>query len=109
MDTIIDIYELGGVNTNKAYTKTQSNIRAWIVPASNESIALYEGMPQGQEFEFRILSDDITGIKAQGKLVVVNSQVSGFSTNDTFITVTNARRVHIMGRNYLTGVCYKTV
>ena len=108
MDTIIDIYELQGINTNRAYSKTQSNIRGWIVPASTESIALYEGMPQGQEFEFRILSDDITGIRAQGKLVVVNSQVSGFSNGDTFITVANARRVRIMGRNYLTGICYKT-
>lgn len=107
METIVDIYEFSGTNTNDAYTKTQTAVKAWIFPATNESIALYEGMPQGQEFEFRIVSDDITGLKPQSKMIVVNSQISGFATSDKFITVTATKRVHLMGKNYLTGLCYK--
>ena len=109
METIVDIYEMSGTSKNRSYTKVYSNVKTWIVPASNESIALYDGMPQGQEYSFRILPDYIPAIKEQSKFIVKDSQLSGFSTGDVFITVVGAKRQRIMAKFYHTGMCYKSV
>jgi len=108
METIVDIYQLSGTNTNKAYTKTNDDVRVWIIPASNETVALYDGMGSGQMFSFRVMADDIANLAQQSKFIVVDSQVTGFSTNNVFITIGDTKRQRIMGRFYLVGVCYKS-
>jgi hypothetical protein len=108
METIVDIYQLFGQNTNKAYEKTHSSVKVWIVPASNETVALYDNMGQGQLFSLRIISDDIGSLKPQTKLQVVDSQISGFDNKNLFITIGDTKQQRIMGRFYLTGVCYKS-
>lgn len=108
IETIIDIYQLTGTNINKDYSKTNSNIKAWIIPASNDTVALYDGMGSGQLFSFRIMSDDIKNLSQQSKLMVVDSQVSGFELDDVFITIGDTKRQRIMGRFYLVGTCYKS-
>jgi len=108
METIVDIYQLTGQNTKKDYVKTHSNVRVWIIPASNETVALYDGMGQGQLFSLRIISNDIGNLKQQTKLKVVNSQISGFENNNQFITIGDTKHQRIMGRFYLTGTCYKS-
>lgn len=108
METIVDIYQFSGTNVNKSYSKTNTSVRAWIIPASNETVALYDGMGSGQMFSFRILADDIANLKQQSKLQVVDSQVSGFTNKNVFITIGDTKRQRIMGRFYLTGVCYKS-
>jgi hypothetical protein len=107
METVIDIYELTGTNKNKAYTIVNSDIKAWILPASNESIALYDNMAQGQEYEFRIVSDTIDEVDEQSKFIVVDSQVSGFAVGDEFITIVKSKRQRVMGKFYLLGMCHK--
>lgn len=108
IETIVDIYQLSGTNVNKSYSKTNSSIRAWIISASNETVALYDGMGSGQMFSFRIVSDDVSNLAQQSKLIVVDSQVSGFEEDNVFITIGDTKRQRIMGKFYLTGVCYKS-
>jgi hypothetical protein len=108
METIIDIFELTGTTKNKSYTKSYSGIKAWILPASNESIAMYDNMPAGQEYQFRILSDNIINLDEQSKLVVLDSQVSDFNAGDSFTTVVRTKRQRVAGKFYLLGMCYKT-
>jgi len=107
METIVDVYQLTGTNKNKKYAIAYEEIKAWILPASNESVALYDSMPQGQEYQFRIMSDNITEIDEQSKLIVKDGQVTGFDVGDTFITVVRTKRQRIMGKFYLLGMCYK--
>lgn len=107
METIVDIYELTGDNTDRNYKLVYESVKIWIIPASNEAIALYDNLPQGQTFSFRIISDDVPNIAEQAKFVVIDSQWSGFTEDDAFITVTQTKRQHIAGRNYLSGLCYK--
>jgi hypothetical protein len=106
MDTVVDIYELS-TGTKKTYNLTQELVRAFILPATNESIAMYDNMPQGQSYEFRIMSDSIPNLRQQTKLVVHYSQMSDFTDGDTFVTVADTKRTRIMGKYYLTGMCYK--
>lgn len=108
MEIIVDIYQLAGANTNKAYTKTNSSVKSWIIPASNDTVALYDGMGSGQLFSFRIISSDISNLKQQSKLQVVDSQISGFEVKNVFITIGDTKRQRVMGQFYLTGTCYKT-
>lgn len=108
METFVDIYELSGENTSRDYVLVYQNVKVWIIPASNEAIALYDNLPQGQSYSFRIISDDLPNIAEQSKMVVIDSQWSGFEEDDTFITVTQTKRQHIAGRNYLSGLCYKS-
>ena len=107
MDTVIDIYELSGT-LKQTYSKTQELVRAFILPATNESLAMYENMPQGQSYAFKIESDRVQSLKQASKLIVHYSQMSDFSDGDCFITVADAKRTRILGKYYLTGMCYKT-
>lgn len=106
-DVLVDIYEHKTTAGVQAYTRVQQNVRALILPASQETIALYENAPVGQTFEFLIQSDAVTAIKGQSKLTVVSPQASGIAQNQDFITINNAQKVRVGGRNTLTGVCYQ--
>jgi hypothetical protein len=106
METVVDIYQFS-TGSKKSYSVTNEGITAWIVPASNEAIAMIDNMPQGQPFEFRVLSDDIETLKQQSKFVVVASQLSGFTDGDIFYTIADTKRQFISGRYYLVGMCYK--
>lgn len=107
METFVNIYELSGANTDREYELVYENVKTWIIPASNEAVALYDNLPQGQSYSFRIISDDIPNITEQAKFIVVDSQWSSFEEDDEFITVTQTKRQHIGGKNYLSGLCYK--
>jgi hypothetical protein len=78
------------------------------MPSSNETVALYDGMGSGQMFSFRIITNDIDNLAQQSKFIVIDSQVSGFETDNVFITIGDTKRQRIMGRFYLMGVCYKS-
>jgi hypothetical protein len=108
METIIDIYQMSG-QASRAYKESPdyTDIRAWILPASNETVAMYEGVPQGQMFQFRIIGNDIEGIAQQSKLKIIESQISGFKNGDEFITIGDVKTSSISGNTYITGTCYK--
>lgn len=106
-DVLVDIYEHRTATGVQSYTRVQQNVRALLVPASQETIALYENAPVGQTFEYLIRSDAVTAIKAQSKIRVVTPQASGIAQNQDFITINDAQKVRVGGRNTLTGVCYQ--
>lgn len=107
MDVLATISQLQGGSTNQSYVVTDSNTRIYIVPASNEAVALYDGMPQGQAYQFKIKSDTINNLQQQSKITVTDGQVSDLETGDIFITMTDTKRTRIGGRFYLLGLCYK--
>jgi hypothetical protein len=106
MDTIVDVYELG-TGKKKEYAKSYSGVTAWIVPATNESIALFDNMPQGPAYEFRIIDTEVPNLREQSMLTVTDSQMTGFTEGDIFITIANTRRVCFNSTFYLVGMCYK--
>jgi hypothetical protein len=107
MESIIDIYQMTGQQKSRSYQLTDSKVRAWIIPASNEAVAMYDNAPQGQLFQFRIVSEDISNLVEQSKFVVVYSQISDLIEGDIFITIAGTKRIGIQGKNYLIGTCYK--
>lgn len=107
MDLLATIEQFSGSSTGQSYSTTNTNVRMYLTPASNEAVALYEQMPQGQMFSFSILSDDIGNLKQQSRITVTSPQVSGFETGDVFITLTDTKRARIGGKFYLSGLCYK--
>jgi len=107
MDVLATISQLSGSSTNQSYSITNTNARIVLIPASNEAVALYQAMPQGQMFQFNIVSDTIDNLKQQSKITVTAKQVSDFENGDIFITMTDTKRTRIGGKFYLTGLCYK--
>lgn len=108
METIVNIYELAGTGSRAYPTSPDyTDVRAWILPASNETVAFYENAPQGQLFQYKIIGGDISSIAQQAKFIVVDSQISGFNENDEFITFGDAKLANIGGITYITGVCYR--
>jgi hypothetical protein len=107
MDVLASISQLQGDSTNQSYVITDSDVRIYIIPASNEAVALYDGMPQGQSFQFKIKSDTIDNLKQASRITVTDGQVSDLTTGDKLITMTDTKRTRIGGRFYLMGLCYK--
>jgi len=105
MEIIADIYQFQTANQKDTYSKAFSDVRITIAPASNESIAMYENMPQGQTFTYSI-ENQVTGIKDQSKIIVTDGEFSGFPVNTEFYTVTAPKIANIGGVQYLTGLCY---
>lgn len=106
MDAIVTISEYQGTVDGLSYSPSHTDVRVQFVPATHELYALYEQMPQGQGYEFRVLSDTIGNLKPQAKLVVTDPQVSGYAVDDTFITITDTKRMRLGGRFHLVGICY---
>lgn len=106
MEVLATINELTGTSDDQEYTQSYAEVRVLLIPASNEAVAMYE-MPQGQNFEYKIVDNDIPNLKQQAEIVVTAPQASGLSTNDKFITVGSSKRTRLGGRFYLVGVCYK--
>ncbi|RMD67349.1 MAG: hypothetical protein D6822_08425 [Cyanobacteria bacterium J149] len=107
MDVLVTIDQLAGTSDNQTYSTTNTNVRAIIIPASNEAVALYENMPQGQMYQFRILSDDIGNLKQQSRITITDAQSSVLSNGDVFITINDTKRTRASGKHYLIGLCYK--
>ena len=107
LETIVDIHQLTGSNINKEYALTDESIKTYIVPSSNESIALYEDMASGQLFSYRIINANVV-ITPQTKFIVKASQMSDFDEDSVFITVGDMKRQRIGGNFYISGTCYKS-
>ena len=107
-DVLVDVYQINTISGVQSYTKVYSNVRVMLVPASQETIALYENAPVGQTYEYLIRSDALTQLKGQSKFKVVAEQRSGIAQNQEFITINDAQRMNMGGRITLAGVCYQT-
>lgn len=107
-DVLVDIYQITSTEGTQNYTRVYQNIRLILVPASQETIALYENAPVGQTFEYMMRSDAVTSLKGGSKFRVVAPQRSGIPQNKDFITINDAQVMNMGGRLSLTGVCYQT-
>lgn len=107
-DVLVDIYQIATTEGQQNFTRIHQNIRVILVPASQETIALYENAPVGQTYEYLIRSDAVTSLKSNSKLRVVSPQRSGIAQNKDFITINDAQIANMGGRLSLTGVCYQT-
>lgn len=107
-DVLLDIYQITTVQGVQNYARVYQNVRAILIPASQETLALYENAPVGQTYEYMIRIDAVTTLKGQSKLKVITPQRSGIAENQEFITINDAQRMNMGGRITLTGVCYQT-
>jgi len=107
LETIVDVYELSGTNINKEYQLSYEFVKIYIVPASNESTALYSDMASGQLHNFRLINSNIQ-ISQQTKFVVRQSQMNDYPENTVFITIGDVKRQRVGGNFYTTGSCYQS-
>ena len=104
---LVTIRKVSGAADDKSYSALATAIRALILPASNEILALYPDLPAGQSFSFVINSDALAELPAESEMVITDAMSSELAVNDTFSVLGMTRKNKVM-RNFLySGTCVK--
>jgi len=103
---IVKIQRLTGDENNKNYQDLAENVRILIEPASNEMAVMYE-VPVGQSYSFMVM-DQVDWIRPGDKIIVLNPETSGLSTNDQLIVRGNAQKAYVLGHILNSGIAVKT-
>jgi hypothetical protein len=104
---LITIKKVTGLADNKSFTSLATGVRALIIPASNEILALYPDLPAGQSYSFVINSDAIADVPAESEFTVTDNMTSELANNDTFTALGLTRKNKVM-RNFIhSGTCVK--
>ncbi len=104
---LITIKKVTGSADNKSFTTLASNVRAFIVPVTNEILALYPDLPAGQSYTFVINSDYFSDIPAESEFTVSDAMGSELANNDSFTVVGITRKNKIMRNLIHSGTCVK--
>lgn len=106
---IVTIRSFSGTKDNKTLTALTggSSIRALIVPASTEVVAMYPDLPIGQSFAYTIISDAFTNLTPESEIKVTDAMGSELTVNDIFIVQGDNRKNKIAGQVWHTGVCVR--
>lgn len=106
---IVTIRSFSGTKDNKALSALAngSGVRALIVPAGTEVVALYPDLPIGQSFSYTIISDAFTNLTPESEIKVTDAMGSELAVNDTFIVQGANRKNKIAGQVWHSGVCVR--
>lgn len=105
---IVTVNNLSGDEDDKGRTSTTTGVRATIIPASQETLALYPDMPVGQSYSVIINDNSLSTLSRQATLVVTAVESSQFAVNDTFEIKGIARKDKVMGNTIFSAVAVKT-
>ena len=106
---IISIKSVTGTKDSKSLTALTggSSVRALILPAGTDVVALYPDLPIGQSFTFTIVGDSFTNLTPESELTVTDGMGSELAANDVFIVQGVTRKNKIGGQMWHTGVCVR--
>lgn len=104
-NVVITIQTITGASNDKDFTSRDTLVRAFIAPASTETLALYPDVPSGKLYEYQVI-DEVASIPPGSKLLVTDDLNSVFSISDSFLTVGESRLFKRLGRTNQTGLCY---
>lgn len=99
----VDIYRLTGDETGKAYQPKYSSCMVLIVPASNETMALYGEAGTGPMFELMFMGTT-PDLKPEDKLKVTGIGNSGYEIDTEFIVKGQPRSMNLLGKIHVQGV-----
>lgn len=105
---IVTVNNLAGDEDDKSRSSAITGIRATIVPASQETLALYPDMPVGQSYSVSINDNALTSLSRQATLVVTAVEAGILAVNDTFEIKGISRKDKIMGNTIYSAVAVKT-
>ena len=99
---------LTGNADNKSFSTSIANIRATVIPASQETLALYPELPVGQTYTIIINDNALTmNLQPESEFIITDAQDSAFAVNDTFQLRGQARKDKIMGNTIFSFVAVK--
>lgn len=104
---LVTIKKVTGSADNKSFSTVSTGVKALILPASNEILALYPDLPAGQSYSFVINSDSITDIPAESELLVTDAMGSELTVNDSFSVLGVTRKNKVMRNIIHSGTCIK--
>lgn len=104
---LVTIKKVTGSASNKSFSNVATGVKALILPASNEILALYPDLPAGQSYSFVINSDSITDIPAESELLVIDAMGSELAVNDSFSVLGVTRKNKVMRNIIHSGTCIK--
>lgn len=104
---LVTIKKISGSADNKSYTTLATGIKALILPASNEILALYPDLPSGQSYSYIINSDSLTELPAECELTITDSMTSELANNDSFTVLGLTRKNKVMRNILYSGTCIK--
>lgn len=104
---IVTINELTGDEDEKTFTNTTTGIRAIIIPASQETLALYPELPVGQAYSISITDKGLTSLSSEAELVVTAVEGGILAVNDKFQIKGISRKDKIMGVTFFSAVAVK--
>lgn len=107
VNCVVSIKNMSGTKDSKSLSSLGTGIRALILPASNEILALYPDLPIGQTFSYTIISDSIGTILPEAEITVTDAMIGELAVNDTYIVRGDNRKNKVAGQTYHTGVCVR--
>jgi len=104
---VVSIKKFGGTSTDKKMSSLVTDLRALILPAGTEVLAMYPDLPIGQSFSFVFINDAITSLPPESEITVIDAMGSELTANDVFITNGDTRKNKLAGQIYWSGVCVR--
>lgn len=103
-NALVKIYTVSGSADNKQYTLLVDSVRAFIKPASDETLALYPDLPVGKSYQFVIY--DISDLKDGDEIEIVNDDGCELEVGSKLL-VQGFTIQKVMGRKIISGVGVK--
>lgn len=107
MDALISIRGFSGPTGKRVLSDLYTNIRCIFSSARLETVAMYEGVPQGKIFEFTIHNSNLAELPPASELKVTNPQQTGIAQDAIFVVEGQTQRQRISGRFIISGVCFR--
>lgn len=104
---IVTIKNMSGTKDSKSLNSLSTDVRALILPAGNDIMALYPDYPIGQTFSYIIVSDTLGAILPEAEIKVTDAMIGELAVNDTYIVRGDNRKNKVAGQMYHTGVCVR--
>lgn len=107
MESIISIRGFTGTTGKRVLQDLYTDIRCLFSNARLETIAMYEGVPQGKVFEFVITDNKVSDIPPASEFKVTNPQSSGIELGTIFVVEGQTQKQRLGGRFIISGVCFR--
>jgi hypothetical protein len=106
-NAVVSIKQLQGDENDKKQGFPTLGLKAVIIPAGDQILALNPELPVGQGYSFVVLSDILNKILPESEIDVTTAMNSDLSTSDVFIVKGMPRKNKVLGQIHFSGTCVK--